>query len=94
MVVTSIEIDRNADGEADGYQIGGMNGDTLISNEGDLRDILKGGAGDDIVVGLAGDDIIIEGAGNDVIVGGDGFDTVSYNNAAADTSTTAGMCAA
>ncbi|MEL0150469.1 MAG: hypothetical protein VW950_02385, partial [Rhodobiaceae bacterium] len=91
LVVTSIEIDRNADGEADGYQIGGtLNGDTLISNEGDLRDILKGGAGDDIVVGQAGDDIIIEGAGNDVIVGGDGFDTVSYNNAAADTSITAG----
>ena len=90
LVVTSIEIDRNADGEADGYQIGGtLNGDTLISNEGDLRDILRGGAGDDIVVGLAGDDIIIEGAGNDLVVGGAGFDTVSYNNAAADTTVTA-----
>ena len=75
---------------ADGYQIGGtLNDDTLISNEGDLRDILRGGAGDDIVVGQAGDDIIIEGAGNDMVVGGAGFDTVSYNNAAADTTVTA-----
>ena len=90
MVVTSIEIDRNADGTADGYQIGGtLNDDTLVSNEGDLRDILRGGAGDDIVVGQAGDDIIIEGLGDDMIVGGAGFDTVSYNNAAADTTVTA-----
>jgi Ca2+-binding RTX toxin-like protein len=55
--------------------IGGTNGDDIISGTA-LNDRINGGAGDDTIYGGAGNDILIGGLGNDYLDGGLGVDYI------------------
>lgn len=56
-------------------------GEVTTAHNGDLANILTGGAGDDALLGLGGDDVLDGGIGADLMVGGFGNDTYRVDNA-------------
>lgn len=57
-------------------------GEGTTGHDGDLANLITGGAGDDALVGLGGDDTLNGGAGGDLMVGGLGNDLYRVDNVA------------
>ena len=55
-------------------------GEGTTAHDGDLANLIIGGAGDDALLGLGGNDTLDGGAGGDLMVGGLGNDTFKVDN--------------